>query len=159
MSISNQFTMVQLTIDNATMQIQSPKSHITNLRARPRVPFVPFVPDVRDVSNVSVVSDVRGFSDVHGVSANARCPKRNRTPRNAEFRSQCRVGGPRVSKGLSSNAEFSQPGIQNSIPFHVFQLFHAFHFFHSFQPFQKRPVKAKNETDCEVNGGVYGESG
>ena len=43
MSILNQFTMVQLTIDNATMPIPNPKSHITNLRARPRVPFVPSV--------------------------------------------------------------------------------------------------------------------
>ena len=94
--------MVELTIDNATMPIPNRKSHITNLQARPLVPFVPdvlFVPSVRDVSDVSNVSDVR---DVSGVSANARCPKKNRTPSNAKFR----VGGPRVSKGLSPNAIF-----------------------------------------------------
>ena len=107
------------------MQIQSPKSTIPILRARSRVPSVPFVPcvpdvpfvpcvpdvpfvpDVRDVSDVSVVRDVsdvsvvRDVSDVSDVSANARSPKRNRTPRNAE----CRVGGPRVSKGSSSNSK------------------------------------------------------
>ncbi len=44
------------------MQIPIPKSHITNLRARPLVPVVPDVPCVPDVR------DVRG---VQGFSANA----------------------------------------------------------------------------------------
>ena len=160
--ILNQLTMVQLTINNATMQIPNPKSHITNLPARPRVPdvplvpfvpYVPFVPDVSDVSDVSSVSDVRDVRDVsnvRGVSANARCPKKNRTPKNLESR----VGGPRVSKGSASIWECgirtsnrpAKAGTQNSIAFHAFQVFQAFHFFHSFQPFQKRAVSAKNET-------------
>lgn len=70
MSILNQFTMVQLTIDSAKMPIPNPKSHITNLQAWPRVPFVLDVPFVLSVRDVSVVRDVRG------VSANARCPKK-----------------------------------------------------------------------------------
>ena len=67
------------------MPIPNPKSPITNLQARPRVPFVTFVPfvlsvrDVSDVSSVRVVRDVSVVRDVRGVSANARCPK-NETP-------------------------------------------------------------------------------
>ncbi len=82
MSIPNQLTMVQLTIDNAKMQIQSPKSNITNRQARPlvpsvpSVPFVAFAPDVRGVSVVRDVSNVRGVSVVRGVSANAQYPKK-----------------------------------------------------------------------------------
>jgi len=122
--------MVQLTIDNVTMQIQSPKSDITTLQARPRVPFVldvPCVPDVSDVSNVRVVRDVSVVRDVRGVSANARCPKRNRTQ-------------------PKRHPEFSKAGTRNSGAFQAFQPFQAFHFFHSFQPFQKRAVSEKNET-------------
>ena len=150
------------------MPIPNPKPHITNLPARPRVPFVLDVPFVLSVRDVSVVRDVRG------VSANARCPKKNRTPRNAK----CRVGGPRVSKVLSSSSESGKPGLEtfyhpvrrsgvhpllikegsfrnsafskagtrNSGAFQAFQPFQAFHFFHSFQLFQKRAVSAKNET-------------
>ena len=71
MSSLNQFTMVQLTIDNAEeCQIPNPQSHITNRQTRPRVPDVPDVPSVPFVPSVSVVHDV---SDVHGVSANAQC--------------------------------------------------------------------------------------
>ena len=113
----NQLTMVQFTIDNATMPIPNPKSNIANPQARPRVPFGPFVTDVRDVSNVRGVSDVSGVrgvsvvrdvsdvsnvSNVSVVSANVRCRKKNRMPSNSESR----VGGPRVSKGLSPNAIF-----------------------------------------------------
>ena len=101
MSIFNQSTMIQLTIDNAKMPIPNPKPHITNLQVRPRVPDVPVVPSVPDVRDVSVVRDVRDVPDVRGVSANARCPEKNKTPRNAKFR----VGGPRVSKGSSSSSE------------------------------------------------------
>ena len=90
MSIFNQLTMVQLTIDNAKMQIQSPKSTIPILQAWPRVPFGPFVPcvpDVRgvsDVSNVSAVRDVSNVSVVRGVSANARCPKKKQNTAKSE---------------------------------------------------------------------------
>ena len=73
MSSLNQFTMVQLTIDNAEeCQIPNPQSHITNRQTRPRVPVVPSVPFVPFVPFVPVVRDV------HGVSANAQCPKKTK---------------------------------------------------------------------------------
>ncbi len=106
------------------------------------------VRDVRDVFDVSLVRDVRD------VFANARCPEKNKTSRNAE----CRCGGPRVSKGLSSkatfpvwNLEFKQPaeaGTQNAMAFQAFHEFQVFHFFHSFQPFQECMASTKNETAC-----------
>jgi len=75
MSIFNQLTMVRLTIDNAK-ECQRSKTETRPLV--PSAPFVPIVPDVRDVFGV------------HGVSANARCPQKNRTRRNAEFGMSCR---------------------------------------------------------------------
>ena len=89
------------------MPIPNPKSNIANPQARRRVPSFPCVPDVRDVSNVSGVRDVSDVSAVHGVSANARCPKKKQNTKKCGMpRSKCRVGGPRVSKGLSPNAIF-----------------------------------------------------
>ena len=44
MSSFNQLTMVQLTIDNAKMQIPIPKSHITNRQARPLVQMFAMFP-------------------------------------------------------------------------------------------------------------------
>jgi hypothetical protein len=74
MSILNQLTMVQLSIDNAkgcqrsktifqAADAQIPKAQDQRPKASPRVPVVPDVPFVPDVR------DVRG---VHGFSANAR---------------------------------------------------------------------------------------
>ena len=69
MSILNQFTMVQLTIDNAKeCQIPNPQSHITNRQTRPRVPDVPSVPFVPSVSGVSSASGVSGVSFLSFVS-------------------------------------------------------------------------------------------
>ena len=93
--------MVQLTIDNARECQRSKTQSLPRVPDVPGVPFVPHVRVVRDVSDVSVVSVVRG------VSANARCPQKNRTKTNAE----CRVGGPRVSKGSSSSSESGKPGL------------------------------------------------
>ena len=169
----NQLTMVQLTIDNVTMQIQSPKSHITNLPARPRVPFVPFVPSV---------PDVRDVSNVRGVSANARSPKKteHQEMRKSECGMPCRrparqqglifefgvrnLRPPRppkrrppllIKEGSFRNPGSSKAATQNSIAFHafhafhvfqVFQAFQTFHFFHPFQPFRKRTASTKDET-------------
>ena len=64
------------------MPIPNPKSNIANPQAQPYVPFVPSVPFVPDVRDVRGVRGVRGVSvvsvvsAVHGVSANARCPKK-----------------------------------------------------------------------------------
>ena len=111
MSSLNQFTMVQLTIDNAEeCQIPNPQSHITNRQAQPRVPVVPSVPFVPFVPFVPVVRDV------HGVFANARCPKKTE---NAQLRkSECgmRMRKPARQQGLIiqcdiPNLEF---GITNS---------------------------------------------
>ncbi len=76
MSIFNQFTMVQLTIDNAkecqrsktilqATDAQRPKAQDQRPKASPRVPVVPDVPRVPDVR------DVRGVRGVQGFSANA----------------------------------------------------------------------------------------
>ena len=54
------------------MQIQSPKSHITDLRARSAVSAVSRVSGVSRVSDVSDVSVVRVVRDVSGVFRNAR---------------------------------------------------------------------------------------
>ena len=100
------------------MQIQSPKSHITDLGARPYAPFVPFVPsvpdvrDVRSVSDVSVVRDVRdvrGVSGVRGVSANARCPKKTE---HQEMRNA--VSEARASARAYLRVRKSEYGIRNS---------------------------------------------
>jgi len=60
--ILNQFTMVQLTIDNAKMPIPNPKSDITDLRARPYVPDVPFVPSAQ----VSPYTIIKPFKHDNG---------------------------------------------------------------------------------------------
>ena len=97
MSSLNQFTMVQLTIDNAEeCQIPNPTSQI----ARP--------------GRVSHSFQAFQMFEVFPRTRNAR--KNNRTHPIAEigmWNAECRVGGPRVSKGLSSNSE-SGSGITNS---------------------------------------------
>ncbi len=97
------------------MQIPIPKSHITNRQARPPVTVVPCVPDVRDVSDVRDVFDVFDVSlvrDVRDVFANARCPKKNRTPRNSE------VGSRNAECGMPMRRPARQQGliIQSDIP-------------------------------------------
>ena len=61
--------MVQLTIDNAKMQIPSPKSEIPHHKS-PSPAACPICPSCSRRSRFFVVRDV------HGVSANARCPKK-----------------------------------------------------------------------------------
>ncbi len=94
------------------MHIAIPISHITNRQARPPVTVVPCVPDVRDVFDVFDVSLVR---DVRDVIANARCPKKNRTPRNAEFGRRNADAEARASARAYHPKRHSQSGIWNSI--------------------------------------------
>ena len=80
--------MVQLTIDNAKMQIPIPKSHITNRQARPLVPVVPDVHDVRDVRDVRDVFDVRDVRDVFAMFSRTR-DARKKTEQQEMRNSEC----------------------------------------------------------------------
>jgi len=137
----NQFTMIQFTIDNAKIQIQSPKTHSTDLRARPRVPdvpfvpSVPFVPDVRDVSGVSDVRGVRDVSNVRGVSANARCQQKTEHQQMRISVSEARASARAYRPTRSS--EFSKAGTESPRRFTRFKCFKCFRRFICFIRFKR----------------------